>query len=66
MTQLQLLITELRRRSVFGAAGIYIVVAWVAVQVASLVFTAIDVPDAALRFVWLAVLFLFPLFMVFA
>jgi TolB-like protein/tetratricopeptide (TPR) repeat protein len=66
MTQLQLLTRELRRRSVFGAAGIYAVVAWVFVQVASLVFPAIDVPDAALRFVWLAILFLFPLAMVFA
>ena len=66
MTRLQQLITELRRRRLFQATGIYVVVAWVAVQVASLVFPAISVPDTSLRYVWLAVLSLFPLAMVFA
>lgn len=60
------LITELRRRRVFRAAGVFIVAAWVAVQVASLVFPAIEVPENALLYVWLVALFLFPLFVVFA
>ena len=32
---------ELRRRKVFRVAGMYVVAAWVGVQVASLVFPAI-------------------------
>ena len=60
------LIAELRRRRVFRAAGIFIVAGWVAVQVASLVFPAVNVPDAALRYVWLAAILLFPLFIIFA
>lgn len=58
--------SEFRRRRIFRTAGIYIVAAWVAVQVASLVFPALDIPDAALRYVWLTGLFVFPLAMVFA
>ena len=66
MAGIQELVKELRRRRVFRAAGLYVVGAWVAVQVASLIFPAIEVPETAIRFVWLAVVFLFPLFMVFA
>jgi hypothetical protein len=66
MGRLQQLAKELRRRRVFRAAGIYIVAAWVAVQVASLIFPAIEVPDAAIRYVWLIALFLLPLAVVFA
>ena len=66
MTRFQQLVTELRRRRIFRSAGIFIVAGWVAVQVASLVFPAVDVPDAALRYVWLAVILLFPLVIVFA
>jgi TolB-like protein/Tfp pilus assembly protein PilF len=40
--------------------------AWVAVQVASLVLPAVNIPDSALRFVWLAAILLFPLCLVFA
>jgi len=46
--------------------GMYIVVAWVGVQVASLVLPAIDIPEAALRFVWFGFVLAFPLVMVFA
>ena len=66
MAGLPKLVTELRRRRVFRAAGIYVVAAWVAIQVASLIFPAIDVPEAAIRYVWLIVVFLFPLAIVFA
>lgn len=66
MGSLQSILAELRRRQVFRAAGIYVVAAWAAVQVFSLVFPAIDVPDAAIRYVWLIVLLLFPLALVFA
>src|SRR5210317_2556985 len=63
---LRQLITELRRRKVFRAAALYIVAAWVAVQVADQFFPAIGVPDEAIRYVWLIVAFLFPLAAVFA
>jgi len=59
-------ITELRRRRVFRATGLYVVAAWVAVQVASLVFPAIDVPDSALLYVWLVALFVLPVAILFA
>jgi TolB-like protein len=64
--QLRQLIKEIRRRRVFNTAGIYIVAAWVAVQVASLVFPAIDVPDNALKYVWLTAISIFPLVVIFA
>ena len=57
---------ELRRRRVFRAAGIYIVGAWVAVQVISLILPAVDIPDSALRYVWLIAILLFPLVILFA
>jgi len=66
MARLQNVVTELQRRKIFRAAGIYIVAAWVAVQVASLVFPAVNVPDVALRYVWIGAILLFPLVLVFA
>jgi len=66
MNGVQKLVAELRRRKMFRAAGIYIVASWVAVQVASLIFPAVSVPDAALRYVWIAAILLFPLLIVFA
>ncbi len=66
MAGLPKLVGELRRRRVFRAAGIYVVAAWAGVQVADLLFPAIDVPEAAIRYVWLTVVFLFPLALVFA
>ncbi len=59
-------VLELRRRRVLRAAGLYIVAAWVAVQVISLILPAINVPDSALLYVWLAAILLFPLALVFA
>ena len=43
------LITELRRRNVIRMAGLYLVGAWLIVQVASTVFPAFDFPSWALR-----------------
>ena len=48
------------------AASIYVVAAWIVVQVASLLFPAIDVPDSSLRFVWLTSAAIFPLVIIFA
>ena len=47
-------VRELRRRRVFRVAGIYVVAAWVAVQVASESFPGLQVPDVAIRYVWIA------------
>jgi TolB-like protein/Tfp pilus assembly protein PilF len=58
-------IAELRRRRVFRVAAFYIVAAWVAVQVASEVFPAIDLPESTIRYVWLALLLGFPVALVF-
>jgi TolB-like protein len=58
-------IGELRRRHVFRVAGIYIVAGWVFIQVADAAFPGIGVPEAAIRFVWLAVILAFPLALVF-
>jgi TolB-like protein len=44
----------------------YIIATWVIVQVASLVFPAIDIADAAIRYVWLGAILAFPLLIVFA
>ncbi len=63
---LRQLIIELRRRRVFRAAALYVVTAWVAIQVAGEFFPAIDVPDEAIRYVWLIVASLFPIAVVFA
>lgn len=59
-------VRDLRRRKVFRAAGLYIVGAWVALQAASLVFPAIDVPESAIRYVWLAAILLFPVAIIFS
>ena len=46
--------------------ALYIVAAWVAVQVAGMLFPAIGVPEEALLYVWLIVTSLFPLAVIFA
>ncbi len=57
--------SELRRRRVFRVAGLYIVGAWVVLQVFDLAFASWGLPDTALRFVWIAAFLLFPLALVF-
>lgn len=59
------LLKELRRRRVFRVAGIYIVAAWVTVQVFSEAFPALGIPPEAIRFVWAGAMFAFPLVLMF-
>ncbi len=59
------IISELRRRRVFRVAGLYVVGAWVVLQVCDLAFASWGLPDTALRYVWIAALVLFPLALVF-
>lgn len=58
-------IRELRRRRVFRTAALYVVAAWVILQVAALAFPAIDIADEAIRFVWLGVFLGFPVAIIF-
>ncbi|MDH3748202.1 MAG: hypothetical protein OER97_08335 [Gammaproteobacteria bacterium] len=59
------LLKELRRRRVFRTAGLYIVAAWVLLQVASLAFPALNIPEVAIRFVWFAAILGFPVALLF-
>ena len=59
------LLHELRRRRVLRVAGAYIIGAWVLLQVADLGFQSLELPDRALRIVWIAALVGFPLALIF-
>ncbi len=65
MVGLTRVLKEARRRRVFRTAGIYVVAAWVAVQVFSEVFPALDIPASAIRFIWLGALIGLPIAIVF-
>ena len=60
------ILTELRRRRVFRLAGLYIVGAWIVIEVASVFFPAWGIPDTALRYLFIAAALLFPVAIVFA
>lgn len=55
------LIREMRRRHVFRTAALYIVGAWLAMQVADVVFPALDIPERAMRYVLAGALLGFPI-----
>lgn len=57
--------SELRRRRLFNTVALYIVGAWVTLQVADLAFPGMDIPDSAIRYVWIGAFALFPLVLVF-
>lgn len=59
-------IAELRRRKIPQTVALYVVGAWVALQVADLAFPGLGVPEEAIRYVWIGVLAGFPLVLVFA
>lgn len=58
--------TELRRRRVFRLAGLYMVGAWLVIEVSSVFFPAWGIPDTALRYLFVAAALLFPVAIVFA
>jgi TolB-like protein/Flp pilus assembly protein TadD len=60
------MVRELRRRRVFGTVALYIVAAWVAIQVAAELFPGLDIPERAIRYVWIAATFGFPIAVLFA
>ena len=65
MARLGKFVRELRRRRVFRLAGIYVISAGVAVQVAREAFPGLGIPEAAIRFVWLGAILGFPLALIF-
>ncbi len=54
MSRLTDFLAELRRRRVFRVTGLYVIGAWVVLQVADLAFATWGVRPEALRFVWAA------------
>ena len=60
------LFSELQRRSVFKVGAAYLVVAWLAIQIASTVFPSFGIPEWALRFLTLALMLGFPIALVMA
>ena len=56
---------ELRRRKVFRTAGLYIVGAWLVIQVADIFFPAWGLPETAIRYLFVAAAACFPVALVF-
>lgn len=56
---------ELRRRNVFRVAALYIVAAWVLLQVTGLALESWGLPSSALRYIWIGALIGFPLAIIF-
>ena len=54
------LFVQARRRRVFRTAGLYVVGAWLLLQIAALAFPALSIPEESIRFVWVAVILGFP------
>ena len=54
------LLSELRRRRVFQTAALYIVAAWLALQVADVLLPALDMPERTIRYLLFALVLGFP------
>jgi TolB-like protein/Flp pilus assembly protein TadD len=65
MSGLSTIIRELRRRRVFRTAVLYVVAAWVVLQVADLAFAGLGIPESAIRFIWIGAFLGFPLVLIF-
>lgn len=52
---------EARRRRVFRVAALYIVGAWVVLQAADLAFPGLNIPESAIRYVWIGAIVGFPI-----
>jgi len=60
------LLVELRRRSVFRSAGIYVGTAWILIEGASVILPTFNAPDAAMRWLVISAIIGFPIAMVLA
>lgn len=58
-------LVEARRRKLFRTAGLYVVGAWVLLQVAALALQSLSLPDALLRYFWSAAFLGFPVALLF-
>ena len=56
----------MRRRRIFRTAAFYIIGTWLVLQVADVVFPAIDIPERAIRYVLIAAMLGFPAVLVFS
>jgi adenylate cyclase len=59
------LLRDLRRRHVFRVAALYIVSAWLLLQIADVTFPGLGVPETSIRYVMVGVLVGFPIALVF-
>ncbi len=63
---MQRFIRELRRREVFRTAGLYVGIAWIAIEGASVLLPAFEAPDWVLRALIIAAIVGFPIMLVLA
>lgn len=66
MTSVRQFFGELRRRRVIRAAGLYVLVAWMVIQVGEATFDSLELPDWSLRLVIVLAALGFPLVLVLA
>jgi len=59
------ILQDLRRRRMFRLIGLYVVGAWVVIQVAEALFQAWGVPGTAMRFVFIGAFLCFPIALIF-
>ncbi len=63
---MQRLIRELRRREVFRTAGLYVGIAWIAIEAASILLPAFEAPDWVMRALIITAIVGFPIALVLA
>ena len=56
---------DLRRRRIYRLVGLYVVGAWLVLQVADVMFPAWGIPDTAIRYLVIAALLGFPIALAF-
>jgi len=59
-------VEALKRRSIFRVATVYAVASWVILQLADVTFPALDIPEADIRYVIIALVALFPIVILFS
>jgi hypothetical protein len=55
------LLTDLRRRHVFRVAALYVVAAWLLLQIADVIFPGLGIPETAIRYVLIGAIVGFPI-----
>ncbi len=59
------IIREARRRRMIGVVALYIVGAWIVLQAADLAFPGMDIPESAIRYVWIGAILGLPVAVIF-